>query len=98
MNARMREVQRDMTARRRRKPGAGAPLMIPFDGLPSLEPDPNRPPSELSLEATGPSGEPAAWLDDYLWVDLLRAWVKPRWRSASSRLPMPCCIRWCCTR
>jgi hypothetical protein len=74
MNARMREVQRDMTARRRRKPGAGAPLMIPFDGLPSLEPDPNRPPSELSLEATGPSGEPAAWLDDYLWVDLLRAW------------------------
>ncbi|MCB9849738.1 MAG: hypothetical protein H6817_03445 [Phycisphaerales bacterium] len=76
MNARMREDQWQMTAQKRRKPGAGAPRLIPFDGGEIQPVDPQQAPSEIALEATGPSGEPAHWLDDFFWVDLLQAWSR----------------------
>jgi len=72
----MRENQRDMIARQRRRPGVGAPLLVNYDHSGEIKPDPQRPPSEIALEATGTDGEPAIWLDDFFWVDLLNAWSR----------------------
>jgi hypothetical protein len=74
MSARMRENHWQMTAQRRRKPGAGDQIRIASTSTEAIAADPANPPCEIVLEATTSSGEPAAWLDDYFWVALLQAW------------------------
>jgi len=74
MSARMRDQHWEMTAMKRRKPGSGEQIRIRFDSTETLAVDPSRPPAEITLEATGPSGDPAEWLDDAFWLTLLQAW------------------------
>ena len=74
MNAGMRKKQREMTMQRRRKPNAGLVVHIPFEGSDDFDVNNMEPPAELHLDATGPSGETAIWLDDYFWLELIRRW------------------------
>ncbi|HRX86197.1 MAG TPA: hypothetical protein P5572_14350 [Phycisphaerae bacterium] len=74
MSAWMRENHWQMTAQKRRKPGAGAQLHVTADTSEPLPADAETPPSELLLEATDAAGEPAAWLDDFFWMSALQAW------------------------
>jgi hypothetical protein len=78
MSARMRENHWEMTARKRRKPGAGQLVRIPFDAAETVVANPADPPAEIALEATGPGGKPADWLDDPFWLPLLQAWSHER--------------------
>lgn len=73
MSAWMRDNERKAAMQRRRKPGTGRTLSIPFTGLARIPFD-TEPPTELHIEATGSSGEIAVWLDDFFWLDLLQHW------------------------
>jgi hypothetical protein len=74
MNSRIRDCEREMTAQRRRRPGTGRAIFIPFNGLDDFTADPSDPPAEIALEATGQHGETAIWLDDFFWLSLLKPW------------------------
>jgi hypothetical protein len=45
-----------------------------FDSDGVLGPDLSTSISTLIIEATGPTGEPAAWLDDGWWTDVMQVW------------------------
>ncbi len=93
MTTRIRESQREMTAQRRRRPGAGRTLAIPFHGLDDFIADPHEPPAEIALEATGQHGETAIWLDDFFWLSLLKPWsqypVRIRFKNTPAGLLHP---------
>jgi len=74
MNARKRQQQRCSTGQRRRKPGQGRIIHIPSDGKFQAPAESDPPPAHLTLDATDSAGHCADWLNDYLWVDLLRCW------------------------
>lgn len=78
MNASMREHHWEMTARKRRRPGAGECLLIPFDSSGAVDTAVPQPPTSLALETTSATGELADWLDDNFWVAMLQAWSNER--------------------
>jgi len=75
MDAWMRKTERQEAKRRRRPPGEGRVIRIPFDGTLNAAADATDPPAEIQIEATDASGESADWLTDYFWVDLLGHWA-----------------------
>ena len=74
MSAWMLENQRELTRQRRRRPNTGTIIHLPFEGSDHAALDNAEPPAELHLEATGPSGETAIWLDDFFWLKLIQQW------------------------
>lgn len=71
----MRSEQRRQANSRRRKPGDGRLIRIPFDGVVSAITEGAQPPSEIQIEPTNEAGEAADWLNDYFWGDLLQQWA-----------------------
>lgn len=74
MDARMRTDQRSDAVRRRRKPGEGRIVHIPFDGNVPPAPADAEPPAEIIIDATDAAGVSADWLTDYFWLDILQQW------------------------
>jgi len=75
MDAWMRKEERRAAISRRRRPGAGRLIRLPFDGNIPASRFEDQIPTEIEIEATNQSGEAADWLTDHFWVDLLGQWV-----------------------
>lgn len=58
----------------RRPPRPPVDITARFDADGVLGPDLLPSLSTLIIEATGPAGEPAAWLDDSWWTDVIQVW------------------------
>lgn len=68
--------RRGATIRRRRAPGAPARVHLPFDAPVTVRDDSPIGPMELDIEATGPDGTFAAWLDDEWWAEAITHWAE----------------------
>ena len=69
----VREV-RNATEHLRRPPGEPVRIRAAFDGGGEIGEEAAAGPIELTIEATSPDGEVAAWLDDDWWTALIERW------------------------
>ncbi len=66
---------RNATQRNRRAPGEPVEIAVAFDGNGDVGDDVALGPVELTIEATNTELEPARWLDDEWWTDVIQRWA-----------------------
>jgi len=71
MDAWMQTKKRQVAQQKRRPPGPAWSRRIAVDSRGELEPATDQTHIDLVLEVTDVLGEPAAWFDDFWWVDAL---------------------------
>ena len=74
MDSKTRLEVRHATQRLRRPPSKPLRIRASFESDGKLGENLVAAPAELTVEATGPDGEPASWLNDAWWTEVIQRW------------------------